>query len=195
MSEKPGAMDEPRDERWLEALFRAHHRAVLAYAVRRVPQDADDVVSDVFAAAWRHRATVPDEPLPWLYRAASHHVQHRYRSTSRRGRLAQRVGGLGGEGSLHAATDPTDDLVAAIDAATRVAHVLDALPPRDAEVLRLAVWEDLDVASISYVLSISPSAARVRLHRARRRAGELLHLPDPAEPVAVLPPLVPEESR
>lgn len=195
MSEKPGPTDAPRDEAWLEAVFRAHHRAVLAYAVRRVPEDADDVVSEVFAAAWRNRESVPAEALPWLYRAASHHVQHRYRSTGRRGRLAQRIGGLGGDGSLHDATDPTDALVAGLDAATRVADVLDALPPRDAEVLRLAVWEDLDVTSISYVLGISPSAARVRLHRARRRAGELLHVPDPVEPVAVLRPLVPEESR
>jgi RNA polymerase sigma-70 factor (ECF subfamily) len=40
---------------------------VLAYAVRRVPRDeADDVVAEVFAAAWRHRASVPDPALPWL---------------------------------------------------------------------------------------------------------------------------------
>jgi RNA polymerase sigma-70 factor (ECF subfamily) len=195
MSADEGIAQAPRDEAWLEALYRAHHRAVLAYAVRRVPEDADDVVSEVFAAAWRHRESVPGEPLPWLYRTASHHVQHRHRSTGRRGRLATRVAGLGGPGSMNDSSDPTDALVSGLDAAARVAAVLDALPPRDAEVLRLAVWEDLDVASISYVLGISPSAARVRLHRARRRAGELLHVPDPAEPAAVLRPLVPEESR
>ena len=37
--------DEVRDEAWLEGVFRAHHRAVLAYAARRVPDEADDVVA------------------------------------------------------------------------------------------------------------------------------------------------------
>ena len=187
-----------RDEAWLEALFRAHHRAVLAYAVRRLPgdrADADDVVAEVFAAAWRHRERVPDEALPWLYRTAADHVQHRRRSTARRSRLADRLGGLGGEGSPTAVVDATDELVDRLDAAARVARVLDALPPRDAEVLRMSVWEQLDAASIAYVLSISPSAVRVRLHRARRRAEHLLAVPDPEASARTAPTPVPEEIR
>jgi RNA polymerase sigma-70 factor, ECF subfamily len=190
--------EEQRDEAWLEDVFRAHHRAVLAYAARRVPRDeADDVVAEVFAAAWRHRAHVPEEPLPWLYRTAAHHVLHRRRSTARRSRLADRLGGLGGDGPLAAPVDPTDDVVARIDAAARVARVLDALPPRDAEILRLSVWEELDAASIAYVLSISPSAVRVRLHRARRRAEHLLAVPvpGPEAPARPAPTPVPEEIR
>ncbi len=192
-------MDEQRrDEAWLEALFRAHHRAVLAYAVRRLPgdpADADDVVAEVFAAAWRHRERVPDEALPWLYRTAAHHVQHRRRSTARRRRLAERLGGLGGEGSSAAVADATDAVDERLDAAARVARVLEALPPRDAEILRLSVWEDLDVASIAYVLSISPTAVRVRLHRARRRAERLLAVPDPEAPASFARAPVPEEIR
>lgn len=185
-----------RDEAWLEAQFRAHHRAVLAYAVRRVPRDeADDVVAEVFAAAWRHRASVPDPALPWLYRTAAHHVLHRHRSTARRSRLAGRLGGLGGDGSAAAVVDGTDDVVDRLDAAARVARVLEALPPRDAEILRLSVWEELDAASIAYVLSISPSAVRVRLHRARRRAEQLLAVPDPEAPARPAPVPVPEEIR
>lgn len=185
-----------RDEGWLEDQFRAHHRAVLAYAVRRVPRDeADDVVAEVFAAAWRHRATVPDEALPWLYRTAAHHVLHRRRSTARRSRLTDRLGGLGGDGSSAAPVDPADEVVERLDAVARVARVLDALPPRDAEILRLSVWEELDAASIAYVLSISPSAVRVRLHRARRRAEHLLAVPDPEAPALPAPVPVPEEIR
>jgi RNA polymerase sigma-70 factor, ECF subfamily len=186
---------ERRDEGWLEGLFRAHHRAVLAYAVRRVPDEADDVLSEVFAAAWRHRDRVPDEPLPWLYRTAAHQVQHRRRSTARRTRLAVRLGGLGGEGSPAAVIDSTDDVVDRVVSAQRVARLLDALPPRDAEILRLSAWEQLDAASIAYVLSISPTAVRVRLHRARRRAEQLLAAPDPEASAHVAPPLVPEEIR
>ena len=181
-----------RDQAWLEAVFRRHHRAVLAYAVRRVPDEADDVVSEVFAAAWRHRDHVPDEPLPWLYRTAAHQVLHRRRSLARRSRLAGRLGGLGDAALV--APDRADEVVERLDAAARVVAVLAALPPRDAEILRLSAWEDLDVAAIAYVLSISPTAVRVRLHRARRRAEALLAVPDPdagARPA----PLVPEEIR
>ena len=91
--------------------------------------------------------------------------------------------------------DSTDDVVDRVVSAQRVARLLDALPPRDAEILRLSAWEQLDAASIAYVLSISPTAVRVRLHRARRRAEQLLAAPDPEASAHVAPPLVPEEIR
>ena len=44
-----------------------------AYLARRVPRDdVEDLAADVFAIAWRKRASVtPGEELPWLYRIAS----------------------------------------------------------------------------------------------------------------------------
>jgi RNA polymerase sigma-70 factor (ECF subfamily) len=39
----------------------------------------------------------------------------------------------------------------------------------DQEVLMLTAWEDATPAEIGRVLGISPNAASVRLHRARRR--------------------------
>src|SRR4051794_29200699 len=81
-----------RDRGWLDALFADHHRAVLIYTARRVPAaDVDDVLAEVFATAWQHKDRVPDPPLPWLYRTASHHVLHVYRARGRRDRLAQRL--------------------------------------------------------------------------------------------------------
>ena len=106
-----------------------------------------------------------------------------------------RLGGLGGDDAPTSSLDPTDEVVDRLDAVARVTRVLDALPPRDAEILRLSAWEQLDVASIAYVLSISPSAVRVRLHRARRRAEHLLAVPDPEAPARSAPTPVPEEIR
>ncbi len=40
-----------RDEVWFRGFFLAHHGAVLRYAVRRLPGDADDIVAEVFAVA------------------------------------------------------------------------------------------------------------------------------------------------
>lgn len=161
----------PRDRAWLEALFDVHHTAVLAYARRRVAaEDAEDVLAEVFTAAWQHRGRVPDPPLPWLYRTAAHHVLHTWRSRIRNDRLT---------GRLHAqpaelVADHADHVVDQLDQNAQVHRALATLTPRDAEVLRLATWEQLPTDELAYVLGCTPTAARVRLHRARRRFARAL---------------------
>lgn len=161
-------MDTTRDRAWLERLYRAHRGQVAAYAARRVHADeVDDVVAEVFATAWRQRATVPGDALPWLYRTAGNHVLHARRGAARRDRLTHRIG----------ATDtvrPFEDLDAALDAEDAVHAMLAQLPDADAEILRLTAWEDLDTARLAAVLGCSVTAVRVRLHRARRRAESVL---------------------
>src|SRR5690606_15805284 len=63
-----GVMPDARAE--FADVYRRHLPAVSAYLARRVPrEDVEDLASDVFAIAWRKRATVtPGEELPWLYR-------------------------------------------------------------------------------------------------------------------------------
>jgi RNA polymerase sigma-70 factor (ECF subfamily) len=58
-----------------EALYLAHYKSIYAYVQRRVPQsspDVPDVVSEVFAVAWRRINDVP--PIPqdrlWLFGVA-----------------------------------------------------------------------------------------------------------------------------
>src|SRR3954454_9333069 len=47
-------------------LFDAHYSAVRAYAWRRDPSNADDVVAETFLVAWRRLDDVPADALPWL---------------------------------------------------------------------------------------------------------------------------------
>ena len=68
------------------------------------------------------------------------------------------------KGSL---SSPAND--AAEVAGAHVRRTLAQLPARDAEVLRLDAWEQLTGEELAYVLGCSTAAARVRLHRARRR--------------------------
>ncbi|HEU0101540.1 MAG TPA: sigma-70 family RNA polymerase sigma factor [Mycobacteriales bacterium] len=174
-----------RDRQWLEALFDAHSTAVLAYAGRRVPAaEVDDVLAEVFTAAWQHRERVPDPALPWLYRTASHHVLHTWRSRSRSDRLLARVHAQPAE----VVADHADEVVAQLDQNTRVHAALARLTARDAEVLRLAAWEQLPTDELAYVLGCTPTAAKVRLHRARRRfAGALQPPADHPHPGDALP--------
>ncbi|QCB94742.1 RNA polymerase sigma factor [Cellulomonas shaoxiangyii] len=174
--------DLPRDDRWFEAMFVEHGNKVLAYARRRVPDEADDVVAEVFATAWKYRDRVPPEPLPWLYRTAAHQILHSHRSSSRRTALVARTARLD-EPERHP-TDVAEHLVERLDREALVARVMTNLSPRDQEVLRLWAWEELSTDEIAYVLVISSTAARVRLHRARRRAEAVLR---DASPPARLP--------
>lgn len=154
----------PRDRAWLEGLFDGHHARLLAFATRRVGlSEAEDVVAEVFAVAWRRRADVPDPPLPWLYQAARNVILHSHRADRRRAALVESAGNVA---ATHAPS-------AEAASWALVSSVLDSLEPLDAEVLRLTVWEELGPGEIAAVLGISAGAARTRLSRARQRAQAL----------------------
>ncbi len=171
MTSTPPALN--LDHQWLEQLFRQHHSAVLAYATRRVgPDRAEDVVAAVFTAAWRQRDQVPEPQLPWLYRAAHYEVLMVWRSAARHGQAVQRLAGLA---ETHCRTGPDHEGFYAEHEAIQAFLAL--LPERDAEILMLTAFEDLDPPHIAAILGCSTAAVRVRLHRARRRARALLAAP------------------
>lgn len=163
----------------MTSLFDLHAQTLRAYATRRVGADAaDDVVSEVFATAWRGRDDVPDPALPWLLRAAHNVVAHERRSLARRLNLRDAVAG-----STVARSSPA----AETSSRALAESVLAQLPPIDAEVLRLTAWEGLSPSEIAVILNLSDSAARNRLMRARRRAQQLLDEPTAVPRLAAVP--------
>lgn len=157
---------------WLTELYQRHAPALHAYARRRLPstEEADDVVVEVFATAWRRREQVPREALPWLYATAANVVAHTVRGEVRRRRLGARLAVVRPEPS----DDLAEQVTSAVAAARSVAAALQQLPPDDAEVLRLWAWEQLEPSEIAEVLGCSAGAARTRLHRARTRLRSAL---------------------
>ena len=149
------------------ALFDAHHRAVLGYLARRTdqPADAADLLADVFLTAWRRLGDVPEgaEGRMWLFGVARNALRNHRRGEIRHGQLGARV-----RAQLLVAAPP--DASVAAD----VRHALAQLRETDREVLTLAVWECLEPSEIGPLLRLSQGAVRVRLHRARRRLGQLL---------------------
>jgi len=136
-----------------EQIYAEHRDAVRAYVRRRAPVDVvDDVVADVFVVCLRRLDAVPAQPLPWLYAVA--------RKT------------LANDRRRRARTAPADAVVAVDpepvgDAALAAAFA--RLRERDREVLRLVAWDGVDPAQLPVALGCSAGAARVRLHRARKR--------------------------
>ena len=71
------------------------------------------------------------------------------------------------------APSSTADHVVVRDEVRAVVGLLEDLRPADAEILRLAAWEELDTTEIAIVLDISPDAAKKRLSRARKRLTDM----------------------
>ncbi|MGE3795396.1 MAG: RNA polymerase sigma factor [Dehalococcoidia bacterium] len=161
------------DERRFDALWREHHRAVLAYALRRAPDQARDLAAEVFVVAWRRLDQVPDDALPWLLAVARNKVLNQRRGARR---WIAALARLANERERHA-PDPADasDL-------SRLRAALTALSERDREIIALTAWDGLSTGQAATVLGITPQAAAVRLHRARGRLRLALDPPDPASP-------------
>ena len=149
-----------------ESAYIQHLSEVSGYLYRRVERRfVEDLAADVFAIAWRRRATVTaGEELPWLYRIAANVVANHRR------KLATGV-------ALFAALRPADSAPSAEDiviADASLAAAWRTLRSRDREILALALVEDLPIAEVAIALAISSNAASIRLHRARTKLTELL---------------------
>jgi RNA polymerase sigma-70 factor (ECF subfamily) len=159
-----------RERRFCD-LYQAYYQAVLAYAVRRVaaPQDADDVVADVFTVAWRRIEQVPPAPEDrlWLYGVARRVVAGRHRSARRLRRLTTRLTATYGAG-------PAQHPQMADLAQDHLLTIMGRLPAAEREALQLVLWEQLTHAEAAQVLGCSVNAIGIRVHRARVRLRALL---------------------
>ncbi|MEV0387775.1 RNA polymerase sigma factor [Nonomuraea sp. NPDC050643] len=161
----------PRDRKQrFEEIYAAQYADILAYVRRRAgaAEDAADALAETFAIAWRRLDDVPEgRPARlWLYGVARRVLANGRRAESRRTELVER---LGRQLALWAESAGADggDLGGVREAFAR-------LNPDDREVLALAGWEGLSSDEIATVLDCSRGAARLRLHRARKRLAKEL---------------------
>jgi len=146
-------------------MFRVTYDRVLAYALRRADRtEAEDVVAETYAIAWRRYEDVPADPLPWLYGVARRTLANSRRSGRRKTQLAQRLAA-----QLRPASTVEPDPSERSDDAVLMRAALTALSDADREALMLVAWEGLDNERAAIVLGVSPQAFAVRMHRARRR--------------------------
>ncbi len=144
-----------------DALFRAHHPAVQAFARRRVPPEVvDDIVSETFLIVWRRLDDVPEAPLPWLLAVARNVVGTEWRGAARRERLWLKAQSGHIENDEPGEPESED---------RRVLAALAVLRERDREALTLVAWDGLTPAQAAAVLDEPAARFRQRLHRARRR--------------------------
>lgn len=154
-------------------LYARHHRAVLAYLLRRTDTDvAFDAACEVFLVAWRRLSEVPpiDSALPWLYAVARRVLANERRRASRLARLTDRI-------ALNPPDPPQEPSETAIVhlESEAMLKALRSLSERDQEVLRLTYWEELPHADIALILGCTTEAVHVRRHRAVRHLANALN--------------------
>lgn len=165
-------MSPPPDHERLTTVYDEHAPRVYAYALRHVgASDADDVLAETFAVAWRRRDALPAEPLAWLLVTARNVISTSRRADRRRARLNDLL--VDGFDVMEPATD---ELVVQRQELLRA---LQSLSDREREAILLVAWDGLDTVQAAAVAGCSPRAFRARLMRARARLTAAM-LPAPA---------------
>lgn len=164
-------MSKERQDRF-EALYAAHHDEVLRYAARRAGAGhAADVAAETFTIAWRRIDDVPEgAERQWLYVVARNLTANLGRRDARRRESAESFEDL----SAHPVEPDHAD---AVDRREAALTALRGLSEDDRTMIRLVGWDGLDRVQAAAALGVTPSAATVRLHRARKRLHELFDRP------------------
>jgi RNA polymerase sigma-70 factor (ECF subfamily) len=137
-------------------------------------EDARDVVQEAYLRAWKGIGKFRGEAAfsTWLYRitanTASTHIHRR-----RRQRAEPFAEGF--EPVDARAEEQVSQAAESADTLDRISHALDELPPKLRSVVLLKDVYDLSHEEIADELGISVSAAKVRLHRGRRKLRDVLY--------------------
>jgi RNA polymerase sigma-70 factor (ECF subfamily) len=158
-------------------LVEATHRDVYTLCLRilRDPDDAAEATQDAYLKVWRNLKGFRGDSMfeTWLYRVASNAAISKHRSRKRRqsheaGTQDELLGQMPASGSVEAAAGAKLDVQALEKAlATLPEHYRSAVVLRDVY--------GLTTEEIAKQLKISETAAKVRVHRGRKRLKEIMY--------------------
>lgn len=161
------------DRSAMAALFRRHADAIYAHAFRATGDwsRAEDVVSVVFAEAWRRRDTEVESGsvVAWLYGVATNVLRNEKRTRKRHWALLNR---LRSANSVEQSDGFSERLAARIDDKERAQALLQQvreLPQAHREVIAMCWWSGLTYDEAAFALDIPVGTVRSRLSRARAR--------------------------
>jgi len=154
-----------REQRFRQ-IYDAAYVDLLGFVRRRVhPAHAEDVVGDVMLVAWRRLDEVPAElsaARAWLFGVARKTLQNTRRRDNRHDAVAVRLAEV---------RQGPDDAGQHLDLVAHRVDIAAAWPLLSAlhqEAIALSVLDGLTAPEAAAVLSISSTAFRLRLSRARR---------------------------
>jgi RNA polymerase sigma-70 factor, ECF subfamily len=178
------------DARAFETLMRETTNSVRT-VVRSYVKNADDVsdvVQEVFLRALQRLSTLddPERFVPWVYAIARNAGLDYVRRARRRGDRTD--DGVELE-VLADGRDTPDELAEVRDLADQVQAGLARLAPRDATLLAMVTTLGFTPTDVAGALGMTPTAAKVAVHRARQRLRNamLLSTTVPAGATAMVP--------
>ena len=161
-----------RQPEQLDAFYRAHLPFVRQYVARRLhdPCDVADVTADIFLRVVRSAAGYHADlgsPRAWLTGIARNAVAEHRQVNAQQDVAIHRL-----SGRRWLDEDSADRIVQRVAAeadARALLGLIAELPTSLRSVVELVAVDGLAVAEAAAILQISPGAARVRYHRARRQ--------------------------
>lgn len=154
-----------RDEQFRDLFVDDYDRVVrTVFLIVRDQGRSEEIAQEAFLELLRHwkRVSVHDLPDAWVRRVA---IRMAVRSVKRERALEKAL--------LRVVPDDrgeTSDAIAGGDVLNAVA----TLPARQRAAVVLFYYEDRPVDEVAQILECSASTARVHLHKARKRLGDLL---------------------
>lgn len=163
-------MSTPSEDDWDWSLIRKRC-SVEAARILRGGQDADEVVQEALARAWRSRRScrTPEAPLPWCLQITRNEA---FRLIARRPAVPEPLEAAGEREDERARGEP-ERVLARVD----IRRALQVLTPQEQLLIALRYVHDWSHPEIAERLEIPEATARVRLHRARKRLKTMLDVP------------------
>ncbi len=161
-------MSENLAHQWDWSLIR-HRCRLEAVRILRRHHDADEVVQEALARAWRGRGScrTPDSPLAWCLQITRNEA---FRLIgSQRTRTADPLDS-GPEFEDERAVGERERVLSRVD----VGRALRSLPVPERQLIALRYQQDYSHPQIAAELEIPEATVRVRLHRAQKRLRPLL---------------------
>ncbi len=167
------------DETAWRHLVEATQRDVYSLCLRilRDPDDAAEATQDAYLKVWRGLGSFRGDAAftTWLYRVAANAALTRQRSRKRR--REHETGGDEVLTQIAAVGSVETEAAARIDVRT-LEKCVDSLPDHYRSVVLLRDVYGLSIEEIASQLKISPTAAKVRLHRARKKLKDMMFASD-----------------
>lgn len=163
------------DEEAWRRLVEATQRDVYTLCLRilRDPEDAAEATQDAYLKVWKGLGSFRGDALftTWLYRVAANAALSRQRSRKRR--RDRETGGEEVLTQVAAAGSVEVEAAARIDVRA-LEKCVDRLPDHYRSVVLLRDVYGLTLDEIAQQLKISETAAKVRLHRARKKLKDMM---------------------
>ncbi|MCC6489591.1 MAG: RNA polymerase sigma factor [Candidatus Hydrogenedentes bacterium] len=153
----------PQTQEEFQRFVDAYLQRLVSYAFRRLGSihDAEDVVQEVFVRTYAERSKHREVTavVPYLYRMTANACMDALRKRKRSKGLLSRFAGERPSSPLENGLG----LYAASEELQRIESFLRRLPKRQAEVIRLRVFDELRISEIAEVVGCRPNTVSSRL--------------------------------